>query len=94
MNFAITAFGVVMLGATPAVSAGFEQIMVPDPAGASLEVGVWYPSKSPRRATTAWTVRANRREWRGGRGARFASDRNVARHPAARSKAITTLHWR
>jgi predicted dienelactone hydrolase len=47
MNFAITAFGVVMLGATPAVSAGFEQIMVPDPAGASLEVGVWYPSKAP-----------------------------------------------
>ena len=36
-----------MLCATPALSAGFEQIMVPDPAGASLEVGVWYPSKAP-----------------------------------------------
>ena len=47
MNFAIAAFGVVMLGATPALSAGFEQIMVPDPAGAPLEVGVWYPSKAP-----------------------------------------------
>jgi predicted dienelactone hydrolase len=47
MNFAIAAFGVVMLGATPALSAGFEQIMVPDPAGAQLEVGVWYPSNAP-----------------------------------------------
>jgi predicted dienelactone hydrolase len=47
MNFAIAAFGVVMLGATPALSAGFEQIMVPDPAGAPLEVGVWYPSNAP-----------------------------------------------
>jgi predicted dienelactone hydrolase len=47
MNFAIAAFGVVMLDATPALSAGFEQIMVPDPAGAPLEVGVWYPSNTP-----------------------------------------------
>ena len=47
MNFALAAFGVVMLGATPALPAGFEQIMVPDPAGAPLEVGVWYPSKAP-----------------------------------------------
>jgi predicted dienelactone hydrolase len=47
MNFAITAFGVVMLSATPALSAGFEQIMVPDPTGAPLEVGVWYPSNAP-----------------------------------------------
>jgi predicted dienelactone hydrolase len=47
MNFAIAAFGVVMLCATPALSAGFEQIMVPDPAGAPLEVGVWYPSNAP-----------------------------------------------
>src|SRR3984957_8698701 len=46
MNFAITAFGAVMLGATSALSAGFEQIMVPDPAGAPLEVGVWYPSNA------------------------------------------------
>jgi predicted dienelactone hydrolase len=47
MNFAIAAFGAVMLGATPALSAGFEQIMVPDPAGAPLEVGIWYPSNTP-----------------------------------------------
>jgi predicted dienelactone hydrolase len=47
MNFAIAALGVVMLGATPALSAGFEQIMVPDPVGAPLEVGVWYPSNAP-----------------------------------------------
>jgi predicted dienelactone hydrolase len=46
MNFAIAAFGMVMLGATSALSAGFEQIMVPDPAGAPLEVGVWYPSNA------------------------------------------------
>jgi predicted dienelactone hydrolase len=45
MNFAIAA-GMVMLGATSALSAGFEQIMVPDPAGAPLEVGVWYPSNA------------------------------------------------
>ena len=46
MNLAIAAFGIVMLGATPALSAGFEQVMVPDPAGAPLEVGIWYPSKA------------------------------------------------
>ena len=46
MNFAIAAFGIAMLGATPALSAGFEQIMVPDPAGAPLEVGIWYPSNA------------------------------------------------
>jgi predicted dienelactone hydrolase len=45
MNFAVAAFGIAMLGATPALSAGFEQIMVPDPDGAPLEVGIWYPSK-------------------------------------------------
>jgi predicted dienelactone hydrolase len=48
MKFAITAFVVVMLGAMPALSAaGYEQIMVPDPAGEPLEVGVWYPSETP-----------------------------------------------
>ena len=36
-----------MLGATPALSAGFEQVMVPDPDGAPLEVGIWYPSEAP-----------------------------------------------
>ncbi len=47
MNFGIVAFGIVMLGATSALSAGFEQVMVPDPGGAALEVGIWYPSKAP-----------------------------------------------
>ena len=47
MKFAVAAFGIAMLGATPALSAGFEQVMVPDPAGAPLEVGIWYPSNDP-----------------------------------------------
>ncbi len=46
MNLAIAAFGIVMLVATPSLSAGFEQVMVPDPGGAALEVGIWYPSKA------------------------------------------------
>ena len=46
MNLAIAAFGIVMLVATPALSARFEQVMVPDPGGAALEVGIWYPSKA------------------------------------------------
>src|SRR5580693_10524696 len=47
MNFAVAAFAISMLAATPALSAGFEQIMVPDPDGAPLEVGIWYPSAAP-----------------------------------------------
>ena len=47
MNFAVAAFGIALLGATPALSAGFEQVMVPDPGGAPLEVGIWYPSQDP-----------------------------------------------
>jgi predicted dienelactone hydrolase len=47
MNIAVAAFAIAMLGATPAVSAGFEQVMVPDPDGAPLEVGIWYPSEAP-----------------------------------------------
>ena len=47
MNLAIAALGVVILCSTPALSAGFEQIVVTDPAGAPLEVGVWYPSNAP-----------------------------------------------
>jgi predicted dienelactone hydrolase len=47
MNIAVAAFAVAMLAATPAVSAGFEQVMVPDPDGAPLEVGIWYPSEAP-----------------------------------------------
>lgn len=47
MNIAIAAFGVMMLAATPALAVGFEQVMVPDPDGAPLEVGIWYPSEAP-----------------------------------------------
>jgi predicted dienelactone hydrolase len=47
MNFAAAALAIVMLGATPALSAGFERVTVPDPSGAPLEVGIWYPSKDP-----------------------------------------------
>jgi predicted dienelactone hydrolase len=45
MNFILAAFGIVMLSAAPALSAGFEQVAVPDPGDAPLEVGIWYPSK-------------------------------------------------
>src|SRR5271169_5302812 len=44
MNLTVVAFAIAILGATPALAAGFEQIMVPDPDGAPLEVGIWYPS--------------------------------------------------
>src|SRR5580658_10435381 len=47
MNVTAAALAIVMLGATPALSAGFEQIMVSDPGGAPLEVGIWYPSADP-----------------------------------------------
>jgi predicted dienelactone hydrolase len=47
MRCAIPAIAIAMLGGTPALSAGFEQVMVQDPAGAPLEVGIWYPSKTP-----------------------------------------------
>jgi len=46
MKFGFVVFGIVMLGATAALSAGFEQVMVPDPEGAPLEAGIWYPSKA------------------------------------------------
>jgi predicted dienelactone hydrolase len=47
MKLAAAALAIVMLGATPALSAGFERVMVPDPGGAPLEVGIWYPSEAP-----------------------------------------------
>ena len=47
MNIAVAGLGVVLLGATPALSAGFEQVTVPDPAGPPLEAGIWYPSEAP-----------------------------------------------
>jgi predicted dienelactone hydrolase len=47
MNIAVAAgFGMALLGATPALSAGFEHVVVPDPGGAPLEAGIWYPSNA------------------------------------------------
>jgi predicted dienelactone hydrolase len=47
MKVAAAGFAVVLLGATSAVSAGFEQVVVPDPGGAPLDAGIWYPSDAP-----------------------------------------------
>jgi len=43
MKLAATALATLML-ATPAHSAGFERVTVPDPDGPPLEAGIWYPS--------------------------------------------------
>jgi predicted dienelactone hydrolase len=47
MNVAVSVLGIALLGATPALAAGFEQVTVPDPAGPPLEAGIWYPSEAP-----------------------------------------------
>src|SRR5215471_2089891 len=47
MNVAVAALGILMLVTTPALSAGFERITVPDPDGPPLEAGIWYPSDAP-----------------------------------------------
>src|SRR5229473_6869137 len=47
MNFAVAAFGTLMLATAPALSAGFERVTVPDPNGPPLEAGIWYPSDAP-----------------------------------------------
>jgi predicted dienelactone hydrolase len=47
MNIAAAVLAIVVLGATLALSAGFEQVTVPDPSGPPLEVGIWYPSQDP-----------------------------------------------
>jgi predicted dienelactone hydrolase len=44
MKIAATALATLMLTATPAFSAGFERVTVPDPDGPPLEAGIWYPS--------------------------------------------------
>src|SRR5471030_2574069 len=52
MNMAAAALGTLMLATTPAWSAGFEHVIVPDPGGPPLETGIWYPSEtaaSPQR---------------------------------------------
>jgi len=52
MHLAVAALGTLMLGTlmlatTPALSAGFARVMVPDPDGPPLEAGIWYPSDAP-----------------------------------------------
>jgi predicted dienelactone hydrolase len=47
MNIAVAAVGALILATTPALAVGFEQVMVPDPDGAPLEAGIWYPSDAP-----------------------------------------------
>src|SRR5215470_18654092 len=47
MNSTFAALGMLILATTPALSAGFERLLVPDPAGPPLEVGIWYPSDAP-----------------------------------------------
>ena len=47
MNIAATTVAALLLTGTPAFSAGFERVSVPDPSGAALEVGIWYPSDVP-----------------------------------------------
>jgi predicted dienelactone hydrolase len=44
MNIAAATLGTLLLATTSAFSTGFEQVMVPDPAGPPLEAGIWYPS--------------------------------------------------
>src|SRR5215831_7492745 len=47
MKVAVAALGILMLVTTPALSAGFERVTVPDPDGPPLEAGIWYPSDAP-----------------------------------------------
>src|ERR1700733_1527235 len=47
MNIAIATLGALIMAATPALAVGFEQAVVPDPDGAPLDVGIWYPSDAP-----------------------------------------------
>jgi predicted dienelactone hydrolase len=47
MKLAATALATLMLAATPALSAGFERVTVPDPDGPPLQAGIWYPSETP-----------------------------------------------
>ncbi len=50
MNIAVVAVGALILATTPALAAGFERAMVPDPDGPALEAGIWYPSDAPASA--------------------------------------------
>jgi predicted dienelactone hydrolase len=46
MSISVAGLRMVLLGVTPALSAGFEQVTVPDPSGPPLEAGIWYPSEA------------------------------------------------
>jgi len=79
MKFAGAVFAMVMLAATPALSLGSNRLWCPIPQRArSRSASVSEPRY--RRAATARALRTDRRQWRGGRGARSAADRDVARH--------------
>jgi predicted dienelactone hydrolase len=47
MKIATAALATLLLTTTPALSAGFERVTVPDPDGPPLEAGIWYPSGAP-----------------------------------------------
>jgi predicted dienelactone hydrolase len=59
VNVALAAMGLLMLAAAPALSAGFERVMVPDPNGPPLEAGIWYPSEAPTSAQPLGLYRQN-----------------------------------
>jgi predicted dienelactone hydrolase len=46
MTIAATTLAISMLATTPALSAGFERVTVPDSDGPPLEAGIWYPSEA------------------------------------------------
>jgi predicted dienelactone hydrolase len=47
MNVIVAALGMLLRSTVPVLPAGFAQVMVPDPNGPALEVGIWYPSDAP-----------------------------------------------
>jgi predicted dienelactone hydrolase len=47
MKIVVIALVTLMLAISPALSAGFERVTVPDPNGLPLEAGIWYPSEAP-----------------------------------------------
>jgi predicted dienelactone hydrolase len=47
MKIAAAALATLMSATTPALSAGFERVTVPDFDNPPLEAGIWYPSEAP-----------------------------------------------
>jgi predicted dienelactone hydrolase len=47
MKIAAAALATLMSATTPALSAGFERVTVPDSDNPPLEAGIWYPSEAP-----------------------------------------------